>query len=107
MGRRLPVHAESGFAVKLLPDSLFGRTAITIALTLFVFLTVASAATVHFVFAPMAKRSAEDLAAEIVTAAQSLPYLPGQQQERKIDPLMQDHELTVSDSLTATLSIPN
>ena len=92
--------------MKLLPDSLFGRTAITIALTLFVFLTVASAATVHFVFAPMAKRSAEDLAAEIVTAAQSLPYLPGQHQARYVDQLLHDHEVSVADSVPATVSIP-
>ncbi len=85
--------------MRLLPDTLVGRTALTIALTLSLFLAVAASATVYLVFTPMARRSAEDLAAEIVTAAQSLPYLPKQHQVRHIDQLLHDHDVVVADSV--------
>jgi two-component system osmolarity sensor histidine kinase EnvZ len=84
--------------VKFVPDSLFGRAAITIALTLFVFVIVAGSATFYLVFTPLAKRSAEDLAAEIVTAAQLLPQLPEEEQAHHVVQLLHDHDVVVVES---------
>ena len=93
--------------MKLLPDSLVGRTAITVALALLLYLAVAVSATIYLLFTPMAKRSAEDLAAEIVTAAQSLPYLPEEHQARHIDQLLHDHDVVVADSVPEPWAEPN
>ena len=93
--------------MKLLPDSLVGRTAITVALALLLYLAVAVSATIYLLFTPMAKRSAEDLAAEISTAAQSLPYLPEEHQARHIDQLLHDHDVVVADSVPEPWAEPN
>jgi hypothetical protein len=58
--------------LKLAPRSLFGRTAITIALTLLVFMAISMGAAVYFIAIPMAERSADDFAAVIVSAAHTM-----------------------------------
>ena len=62
--------------MKLMPGSLFARTATTIALTLVVFMIISTSAAVYFIYVPMARRNADDFAAEIVSAAHSLQELP-------------------------------
>ena len=61
------------------PQSLFGRTAVTLALTLTVFLFVSTTAAYYFIVVPMMKRSADDFAAELVSAANVLGELPESQ----------------------------
>ncbi|MFN3397055.1 MAG: ATP-binding protein [Sulfurimicrobium sp.] len=58
--------------------SLFRSTAATLALALLVFQAITLSVTVFFVMQPMAKRSAEDLAALIVLSAQTWVELPPQ-----------------------------
>lgn len=82
--------------MRLLPRSLFGRTAATLALTMFAFLLVSMAAAIYFVMVPMAKRSANDFAAELVSAAHSLEGLPEAERERLAQQLLRDHGLIVA-----------
>ena len=56
--------------------SLFRNTAITVASTLLVFQLILIAATVNYVMLPMARRSADDLAALLVLSAQTWVELP-------------------------------
>lgn len=82
--------------MKLWPGSLFGRTAITIALTLFFFTVVSMGAAVYFILIPIAKRSADDFAAEIVSAAHALQDAPEEQHELLHQALLNDHGLIVT-----------
>ena len=83
--------------MKLTSSSLFGRTAITIALTLLLFTVVSMVAVVYFIMYPMAKRSADDFAAEVVSAAHALQDLPEERHEGLKEELLLDHGLVVSD----------
>src|SRR3989338_665104 len=56
--------------------SLFRSTATTVAITLLIFEFILIAATVYYVVLPMAKRSADDLAALLVLSAQTWVELP-------------------------------
>ncbi|BCB26279.1 ATPase [Sulfurimicrobium lacus] len=58
--------------------SLFRSTATTLAVALFLFQAITLSVTVYFVMQPMAKRSADDLAALIVLSAQTWAELPPQ-----------------------------
>ncbi|MGB5332378.1 MAG: ATP-binding protein [Woeseiaceae bacterium] len=82
--------------MKLLPRSLFGRTAMTIAITLLLFMFISTSAVVYFIMIPMAKRSADDFAAVIVSAAHSLESLPEEMHAELKQQLLQDHGLIVS-----------
>lgn len=88
--------------MKLWPRSLFGRTAITIALTLSVFLVVTTAAAFYFIFVPMIKRSADDFAAELLSAAHALQELPEAQHPALRLRLLQDHGLIVAEEYGGT-----
>ena len=61
--------------MRLAPQSLFGRAAITIALTLLSFAVVSMGAVMYFIMLPMDKRYAEVLAAEFVSEAHDLQHL--------------------------------
>lgn len=87
--------------MKLRPTSLFGRTAITIALTLLFFTLVSMSAVIYFVMYPMAKRSTDDFAAEFVSAAHALQDLPEHQHEELKKELLEDHGLIVTDHVPA------
>lgn len=63
------------------PHSLFRSTATTVAVVLLVFQLLLIAATVKFVMLPMAKRSADDLAALLVLSAQTWVELPPETRE--------------------------
>lgn len=58
------------------PATLFARTAITIAAVMIVFEVFAFLLTAYYVMIPVAKRSADDLAAFIVTAVETWEALP-------------------------------
>ena len=83
--------------MKLWPRSLFGHAAITIALTLSLFLFVSTSAIYYFIVIPMAKRSAEDFAAEIVSAANSFRDFPEEMHEALKQELLHDHGLIVTE----------
>lgn len=61
---------------KLLPDSLFGRTAAGLLVAFLVFEALALAVVWQMVVRPLAERSADDLAAKIVLAAKTWVELP-------------------------------
>lgn len=61
---------------RLLPRSLFGRTAAGLLLAFLVFEALAFAVVWHMVVRPLAERSADDLAAKIVLAAKTWVELP-------------------------------
>ena len=82
------------------PRSLFGRTVITIAVTLLVFMVIFVSAAVYFVYNPMARRHADDFAADIVSAAHSLQSLPIEMHAELKQQLLQDHGLIVADETT-------
>ena len=72
--------------MKLTPRSLLGRTAVTISLTLVLFMVISLGAAVYFIAIPMAERSADDFAAVIVSAAQTLESSPRElHEDRKGD----------------------
>lgn len=83
--------------MRLRPTSLFTRTAITIGVTLLFFTFVSMSAVVYFVMIPMAKRSAEDFAAEFVDAAHALQDLPEEQHLALTQKLLSDHGLIVTE----------
>jgi len=82
--------------LKLAPRSLFGRTAITIALTLLVFIVISMSAAVYFIAIPMAERSADDFAAVIVSAAHTMESLPEEMHAQLQQQLLLDHGLIVT-----------
>ncbi len=84
----------------LWPRSLIGRTVITIAVTLFVFMVIVVSAAVYFVYNPIAKRHADDFAAVIVSAAHSLQSLPEEMHAELKQQLLQDHGLIVAEKTT-------
>ncbi len=81
--------------MNLLPRTLFGRTAITIALTLSLFTLISVSVAAYFIMIPMAKRYLDDFAAVIVSAAHSLQSLPESMHEELREQLLQDHGLIV------------
>ncbi|HAF43470.1 MAG TPA: two-component sensor histidine kinase [Gallionellaceae bacterium] len=72
--------------------SLFRSTATTVATALLIFQLVLIAATVNYVMLPMAKRSAEDLAALLVLSAQTWVELPPETREDFEFELAQKHQ---------------
>ena len=87
--------------MKLVPRTLFGRSAITIALTLFVFMIVSLGTAVYFIAIPMAERSADDFAAVIVSAAHTLETLPEELRSEFQGQLLLDHGLIVAEQKPA------
>jgi two-component system osmolarity sensor histidine kinase EnvZ len=87
--------------LKLVPRSLFGRTAITISLTLVLFMISSLGAAVYFIAMPMARRSADDFAAIIVSAAHSMHNAPESLHARLKRQLLLDHGLIVTRQLPA------
>jgi len=88
-------------------DSLFGLTSLTIALTLLAFSLIAASATNYLVVLPMAKRSAEDLAAEVATAAVALQWLPTSERDQFGEQLLHDHGIVVTDRLPDSSPLPS
>lgn len=86
--------------MKLHPRSLFGRTAITVALTLLAFMAIALGSLLYFVHIPLAKRYSDDFAAVIVSAAHSLQSVPEEMHEPLRRQLLEDHGLIVAEETT-------
>jgi len=80
--------------------TLLGRTVITIAVTLLVFMLISVGAAIYFVYDPMARRHADDFAAIIVSAAHSLQSLPEEMHAELKQQLLQDHGLIVAEETT-------
>ena len=76
--------------------SLLVRTAGTIALALLLFILISLGAAAYFVAIPIAKRSADDLAALMVITAQTWHEASTDDQSRLRQNLLQDHGLTVA-----------
>ena len=89
--------------MKLMPQSLLGRSALTIALTLLIFMLVSLGSAVYFIAIPMAKRSADDFAAVVVSAAHSMQSLPKEMHAELQQQLLQNHGLIVT---TQTRALP-
>lgn len=87
--------------MKLLPQSLQGRTAFTVAISLFALLTLSLGSAMYFIAIPMAKRSADDFAAIIVSSAHTMQSLPADLQREYRNQLLIDHGLIVADQLPA------
>ena len=82
--------------MKLMPRSLHGRSALTIALTLTVFVIVSLGSAVYFILIPMAKRSADDFAGIVVQAAHSIESLPEDMHAELKQQLLHNHGLIVT-----------
>ncbi len=82
--------------MKLAPQTLLGRSAVTIALTLLVFMIVSLGTAVYFIAIPMAERSADDFAAVIVSAAHTLETMPDELHATFQEQLLLDHGLIVA-----------
>ena len=83
--------------MKLAPRTLLGRSAITIAATLLVFMFVSLGTAAYFIAIPMAERSADDFAAVIVSAAHTLETLPEVMRAEFQNQLLLDHGLIVAE----------
>ena len=92
--------------MKLAPQTLLGRSAVTIALTLLVFMFVSLGTAVYFIAIPMAERSADDFAAVIVSAAHTLETMPEELHATFQEQLLLDHGLIVAEQ-TPGLSAKN
>ena len=87
--------------MNLLPGTLFGRTAMTVAITMLISMFISVSAAVYFIMIPMTKRSADDFAAIIISAAHSLESLPEEMHPELKQQLLEDHGLIVSTSTHA------
>jgi two-component system osmolarity sensor histidine kinase EnvZ len=87
--------------LKIGSRTLLGRTALTIAVSLLTFMTVSLGAAAYFIAIPMAKRSADDFAAIIVSAAHSLQNLPEEMHAELKQQLLLDHGLIVTNQVGA------
>lgn len=87
--------------MNLLPQSLQGRTAFTVAISLFALLILSLGSAVYFIAIPMAQRSADDFAAIIVSSAHTMQSLPPDLQREFRNQLLIDHGLIVADQLPA------
>lgn len=94
------------FGLKLRPDSLFGRTLLTTGLTLLAFFLISTTASIYFVVIPMMKRSAEDLAGDIATAADALQQINPSAKADLREQLMHDHGIVVVDQVAVPSAVP-
>jgi two-component system osmolarity sensor histidine kinase EnvZ len=78
------------------PDSLFGRTALTLGLAFILFQSLAIALVSFTILTPLAQRSADDLAALIVLSAQTWVELPPETRPAFEKELRQHHHLQLS-----------
>ena len=79
-----------------IPDSIFSRTALLLTITSLLLVMITLASTAYFVLFPVAKRSADDLAALIVLSAQTWVELPPEARSDLEFELLNNHSLKVS-----------
>ena len=90
--------------MKIFPRSLLSRTAVTISLALLLFMIITLSAAVYFVALPLGKRSADDLAALMILAANTWHETTAEQHTQIRQQLLQDHGLAVA-AQTPTLPV--
>ena len=83
-------------AVKIWPDSLFGRTAATLGVAFLLFQALALSLVAITALVPMAQRSADDLAALIVLSAQTWVELPPETRPAFERELAEHHHLRIN-----------
>ena len=93
---------QSGFGVfsKLLPETLFGRTAAALLAAFLVFEAIAFGVVWFMVIQPLAARSADDLAAKILLSAQTWVELPPQTRADYEMELVFRHDLALAEVKT-------
>jgi len=82
--------------MRFLPRSLLARTATTISLALLLFMVITLSAAVYFMAMPIGKRSADDLAALMILAANTWHETAPAEQPELRQQLLQDHGLAVA-----------
>jgi two-component system osmolarity sensor histidine kinase EnvZ len=82
--------------LKFIPKSLLSRTAVTISLALVLFMIITLSAAVYFVAMPVGKRSADDLAALMILAANTWHEATAEEHARLRQTLSQDHGLSIA-----------
>jgi two-component system osmolarity sensor histidine kinase EnvZ len=82
--------------LNLLPRSLLSRTAITISMALLLSMVITLAAAVNFVAIPIGKRSADDLAALMILAANTWHETDATQHTQLRQRFLNDHGLVVA-----------
>ena len=93
--------------MRLKPRSMFGRTAVTTALTLLLFMAISMGAVAYFIYIPLAHRNADDFAAVIVSAAHSLQSLPEEMHAELKQQLFSDHGLLVAEQINSYTATPS
>ena len=78
------------------PPSIFARTARILGLTLFLLTAVVMATSISLALFPVAKRSADDLAALLVLSAKTWTELPPQTRPDFIQELQQEHDIRLA-----------
>ena len=109
MGSGLPVLAEGQVGLKLLPETLFGRTAAALLAAFLVFEAIAFGVVWFMVIQPLAVRSADDLAAKILLSAQTWVELPPQTRADYEMELAFSHDLELAEVRTRLphAAVPN
>jgi two-component system osmolarity sensor histidine kinase EnvZ len=80
----------------IFPRSLLSRTAVTISLALLLFMVITLGAAVYYVAMPIGKRSADDLAALMILAANTWHETTAEEHAQLRQQLLQDHGLAVA-----------
>jgi len=83
------------------PLSLFTRTGIALAISMTVFILFSVSVVIYFVLAPVANRAADDLASLMVLSAQTWVELPPSTRPDFEQALIDDYQLTLSNSTEA------
>ena len=78
---------------RLVPQTLFGRTVITLVFTFGLFAVLTFAAVVYYALSPVSQRSADDLAAFMVLSAQTWALLPTDLRPQYAEKLHREYDL--------------
>jgi two-component system osmolarity sensor histidine kinase EnvZ len=90
----------------LVPGTLFGKTAVTLAVAFLYFALFTFTAVVYYIQVPVARQAADDLATFLVMAGRTWTLLPAFERERYAEDLRRGHEITVSTETTPLAERP-
>jgi two-component system osmolarity sensor histidine kinase EnvZ len=82
--------------VSLVPGTLFGKTAVTLAVAFLYFAVFTFTAVVYYVQVPVAREAADDLAAFLVMVGRTWAILPPFDRERYAEEMLRAHDIAVS-----------
>lgn len=82
--------------MRLVPATLFGKTAVTLTVAFLYFAFFAFTAVVYYVQVPVARQAADDLATFLLLTGQTWSVLPPPERERYAQQIRASHELAVS-----------